>query len=261
MFREIRKNIESAKLSTDSYFLELPITMKFFKVPSIKSLYIRKDFIELYNIMSKRLSLPNTSDDYAENFVITGTPGIGKSSLLFYLLWKFFTGNSPEDAIWKDRKIFYQISSTHIYYLKSKDLIIKYDPMSITNVIDDLKKRQEYKPIFIEFIMEFPRGSINSFNTSSYKLKQYIDDINRLLTENNKYFKGIGIGGRSEDHPHSFGKFSDEILRVRSNIPSGILNPHAGEFGTTDRNLVETITSLPERIGHGIQIINFKSVL
>jgi adenosine deaminase len=163
----------------------------------------------------------------------------------------------------------FQYGGLKMYGTTSKDDIFNYpstginmyrQAMIITNVIDDLKKRQEYKPIFIEFIMEFPRGSINSFNTSSYKLKQYIDDINRLLTENNQYFKGIGIGGRSEDHPHSFGKFSDEILRVRSNIPSGILNPHAGEFGTTDRNLVETITSLPERIGHGIQIINFNNI-
>jgi hypothetical protein len=162
----------------------------------------------------------------------------------------------------------FQYAGLKLYGNIKKDDVFNHPPTGITmyrqaiiitDVLNQLKKRKEYKPIFFEFIMDFPRGSLIFFNQTPYKLKEYIDDINRLLTENNMYFKGIGLGGRSEDYPYSFGKFSDQILRVRTNKPQGIINPHAGEFGMTERNLIETIESSPERIGHGVQIINFNN--
>ena len=156
-------------------------------------------------------------------------------------------------------KTYGNIKKEDIFNHPSTGITMYRQAIIITDVLNKFKKQKDYKPIFFEFIMDFPRGSLNFFNDTPYKLEEYISDINRLLTENNMYFKGIGVGGRSEDYSYSFAKFSDQILRVRKNAPPGIINPHAGEFGTTDRNLVETIANLPERIGHGVQIINFNN--
>jgi adenosine deaminase len=127
----------------------------------------------------------------------------------------------------------------------------------INNVLNTFKENPKYKPVFIEFILEIPRGQAEVFE--SYTYKDYITDINTLLRyPENKYFKGVGLGGRDE-HSYNIGKFSHELLRVRHFMPFGIINPHAGEFGFNSKNLEETVDIHPERIGHGIQIINFNS--
>ncbi len=153
-------------------------------------------------------------------------------------------------------KFFGVSDSSNIFNHPKTGLTLYRQALIITDVLEEIKKNPKYKPIFIEFICDVPRGQVEFFD-EEYQFKHYIADINKLLSEDNKYFKGIGIGGRDESA--SMSEFSAELLKVRRNAPPGIINPHAGEFGRTDKNLLETIMFAPERIGHGIQIINFNN--
>ena len=124
----------------------------------------------------------------------------------------------------------------------------------IVKILDEFKKKEANKYIYIDFIMDIPRGQAIHF--MKYKLEDYINDIVRILddSELNKYFKGIGLGGRAEDV--TFDMFINEFNKIRLPKNNGIVNPHAGEFNNKE-NLEQTIDFKPERIGHGVQILMF----
>jgi adenosine deaminase len=198
-----------------------------------------------------------------KEYIIKDTEDMGKREINFKKVMKILFDYIFEDRL-KQNIMFTQFQYSGLkmhginfnsYNEPETGLTLLQQARMMTEVIDTIKQNPKYKPVFIEFILEIPRGQALEFK--NYTMKKYIEDINILLNQNNKYFKGVGLGGRSEDNPYNFRKFSEELLRVRRNKVPGIINPHAGEFGTTPMNLIETIESEPERIGHGIQIINF----
>ena len=128
----------------------------------------------------------------------------------------------------------------------------------ITEILDEFTQIEKNKNIHIDFIMDIPRGQYYLFR--NYTIDSYIIDIKNILNNPklNKYFKGIGLGGRAENV--TFNHVKQYFTEIKQNKPnSGIINPHAGEFDFSGINLFETINFLPERIGHGIQIMIYDS--
>jgi adenosine deaminase len=136
-------------------------------------------------------------------------------------------------------------SETKLNVQQQFDIIIKH--------IKSIKMDAKYKNIYVDFILDIPRG-----NAAMYPyFNSYIDDIIKLqnIGEYKYYIRGIGIGGRLESqtmrsyHTVFFGKgFNANLLVI----------PHAGEFGNTDTmcaNLKDTISYGTKRIGHGVRIL------
>lgn len=191
---------------------------------------------------------------------------VNKEENFKYLMRKVF------EYMFEDR-IKQNITYTQFQYSGLKMYGINYNPYNkpetgitmltqaniITDILDELKQIEKNKSIYIDFIMDIPRGQFSEFKT--YNIEKYIEDIKNILNNPklNRYFKGIGLGGRAEDV--TFNSLKKYFTKIRLNKPQfGIINPHAGEFDKSGTNIVETIDFIPERIGHGIQIMTYDSL-
>jgi hypothetical protein len=68
-------------------FLHFPVRLNFFP-ENMKSLYIRKAYEDLFQIICNNLNSKNEAKERFHRMAITGTPGTGKSMFLFYILWR-----------------------------------------------------------------------------------------------------------------------------------------------------------------------------
>jgi adenosine deaminase len=129
------------------------------------------------------------------------------------------------------------------------DIIIKH--------INTIKSNTRFKNIYVDFILDIPRGNANQYDYFIRDKDSYIDEIIKLQNIGNYkyYIRGIGIGGRSEwmtmtsYHKIFFKKGFDANL---------LIIPHAGEFENTTimcKNLKDTISYGTKRIGHGVRIL------
>lgn len=80
--------------------LKFPIRPEFFP-EGVQSLYIRESYKDLYEIICKNLKLSGHRRCHrrCHRMVITGTPGIGKSMFLFYILWRLSKINTTKTVI------------------------------------------------------------------------------------------------------------------------------------------------------------------
>lgn len=72
------EQLQSSKIDGDFLIFNEPTRFKMFN-GEIKEVFIRESYARLYDNLAKTV---------AEDFFITGTPGIGKSFFAFYLMYK-----------------------------------------------------------------------------------------------------------------------------------------------------------------------------
>ena len=76
--------LQQAKMSCDR-FLEFPFEVKEFRESDrmLQSVYVRSSYIDIFSLIC------NSIISGTMRIVVTGTPGIGKSTFLYYFIWKF----------------------------------------------------------------------------------------------------------------------------------------------------------------------------
>jgi adenosine deaminase len=125
----------------------------------------------------------------------------------------------------------------------------------ISNVINTLKVIDKYKDIYVDFIVDIPRGTGKDYEM----YKEYILDIVRLGRDKRygHLLRGVGIGGKDEGKtPFEDYKFAFDIITKFGELE---FVPHCGEFGSNKvilDNLLATFRYKPKRIGHGIRIVD-----
>jgi len=148
----------------------------------------------------------------------------------------------------------YHYSALKIMQLTTLNVQQQFD--IIINCINNIKKNSIYQYIYIDFILDIPRG--NAYIIYPYfKNGDYFNEIITLINnenkEYNKYIRGVGIGGRDENNTIEHYKIEfDKILK--QNIP---IIPHAGEFGPTHVtcNSIKIALQYSNRLGHGVRIL------
>lgn len=109
---------------TDGKFITFPALDDL--VPrKMKRLYIRKPYADLFEIMSNHL-LHVDETDTIHNFVITGTPGIGKTVFLFYVLWRLSKMETTEAVILRR-----QVDRGRIYVFTKNECFMTKDDSHI----------------------------------------------------------------------------------------------------------------------------------
>jgi hypothetical protein len=104
----------------------LPLTVRFGILPQrMVSLYIRESYCELYKRMISYF------DEGWNGFALTGTPGIGKSVFLFYLLWRLARREKPPEAILIHRAQ----DMGFIYLITSNGCFATRDPVSVAHFL------------------------------------------------------------------------------------------------------------------------------
>jgi hypothetical protein len=78
-------------------FLYFPVKPEFFQ-SKFKALYIRRAYGDLFNIICENSRSADPMKQFS-GMAITGTPGIGKSMFLFYILWRLANLKITEMAI------------------------------------------------------------------------------------------------------------------------------------------------------------------
>jgi hypothetical protein len=74
------------QMSADKDLLHLPLMKKLME-ESNKTLYIRKAYEDLFNIILNNLN-PEKPNSRVHRMAIMGIPGVGKSTFLFYVMWR-----------------------------------------------------------------------------------------------------------------------------------------------------------------------------
>ena len=123
------ETLSNGKLRNE--FIEFTNGLKLFTNRiTVKSIYVR----ESYKTVTKLISDAMIKED-VRNFVVTGTPGIGKTFYLHYFLWVLITRQtSINDQV--DRKIYLQRSNYGIYALQG-DEVVSIDTRVAESVLDD----------------------------------------------------------------------------------------------------------------------------
>ena len=94
------------------------------------------------------------------------------------------------------QKILYtQLQYSALKIHKETELDVKQQFDIIIKHIKDIKKDAKYKNIYVDFILDIPRGNAIKYDY----FNSYIDDIINLQRDGEYiyYIRGIGIGGRS----------------------------------------------------------------
>jgi hypothetical protein len=83
-------------MSSDS-FLEFPFDVKEFRDSDrvLQSVYVRSSYIDIFSLICESIN------SGTKRIVVTGTPGIGKSTFMFYFVWKFL--NDAEGSLDQNR--------------------------------------------------------------------------------------------------------------------------------------------------------------
>jgi len=83
-------------MSNDS-FLELPFDVNEFRETDrvLQYIYVRRSYFDIFNLICESIT------SGIKRIVVTGTPGIGKSTFMFYFVWKFL--NDAEGSLDKNR--------------------------------------------------------------------------------------------------------------------------------------------------------------
>jgi hypothetical protein len=79
-------------------FLHFPVKPSFFP-EKLNSLYIRKAYEDLFQIIYDNLNSDNETKERIHRMAITGTPGTGKSVFLFYILWRLANMETTKTVI------------------------------------------------------------------------------------------------------------------------------------------------------------------
>jgi len=195
------------------------------------------------------------------------------------ILCKNFKNNMQTllEYIYEDRfqqHIFYtQFQYSALKIWSHTELKIKDQFDIIIPIIHRLRKIKKYQYIYIDFILDIPRG--NTYWKGQYTYFEnngYVNDIIKLIkSEKNKfiniindailplcdykyYIRGLGIGGHDEANTISkkYKASFDEINK--NNIP---IVPHAGEFGKKDVvcDNIKDALRYSNRLGHGVRIL------
>lgn len=148
-----------------------------------------------------------------------------------------------------------QYSALKIHSIINLDVKQQFD--IIIKHIDIIKSNPIFKDIYVDFILDIPRGNAKHYAYFNRAKDSYIDDIIKLqYIGNYKYYiRGIGIGGRTE----SMNMSSYHEIFFKKGVEANLsIIPHAGEFGEITimcHNLKDTISYGTKRIAHGVRIL------
>ena len=85
------------EISNKDGFLHFPIRPCFFPT-QMKAIYIRKAYEDLFTLICNNLH-PENPKKRRHRITITGTPGIGKSVFLFYILWRLANEEAAKTVV------------------------------------------------------------------------------------------------------------------------------------------------------------------
>ena len=97
----------------------------------IRSIYVRESYETVTALISDAMTKENVT-----SFVVTGTPGIGKSIYLHYFLWVLFTRQTNINNN-VERKIYLQRSNHGIYAFRSNRVVSIARDVAEDTVMDD----------------------------------------------------------------------------------------------------------------------------
>ena len=194
-------------MSSDS-FLEFPFGVKEFRESDrvLQSVYVRSSYIDIFSLICESIS------SGTKRIVVTGTPGIGKSTFLYYFVWKFL--NDAKGSLDQNRfNLYIQCAPDEVLQFEAGRVLelsgmearrtLKRDEKAL--VLVDMRETAE--PMLcpgIRIVLsspnparfkEFSKGvcrkfcmnpwlydEIHSVWLKSYKRKLTIEDVNRAYT-------------------------------------------------------------------------------
>jgi hypothetical protein len=118
-------------IKNEKGFLHFPVRLNFFP-ENMKSLYIRKAYEDLFQIICNNLNSENETKERFHRMAITGTPGTGKSMFLFYILWRLANRETTKMVILRR-----QMNHECIYVFRNDGCWITCNPDYIGEVLRD----------------------------------------------------------------------------------------------------------------------------
>jgi hypothetical protein len=118
-------------IKNEKGFLRFPIRPRFFPKRMKLLLYIRKAYVDMFDIICKNLEIRDPEKRLA-GMVITGTPGIGKSVFLFYIMWKLANMKVNGKVI-----LHRQADKGRIYIFQNNECRMTHNPGNIEGFLDD----------------------------------------------------------------------------------------------------------------------------
>ena len=100
-------------MSSDS-FLEFPFDINEFRESDqvLQYIYVRNSYFDIFNLICESIT------SGTKRFVVTGTPGIGKSTFMYYFIWRFL--NDAEGSLDQNRfNLYIQCAPDEVLQFKS----------------------------------------------------------------------------------------------------------------------------------------------
>ena len=137
------KNLTNSILSDDGKILAIPSTRE--GIPPYE-IYVRECWGKIYELIYDGYTQRRKDD-----FVVTGSPGIGKSMFSYYFMWRCMQDDNFTGFYWEPERKF----------------VIHYSPLSGSSVISLPAHRGRYK---IPHFVDFPEKNTPSVLGSTYRV-------------------------------------------------------------------------------------------
>jgi adenosine deaminase len=153
----------------------------------------------------------------------------------------------------------FQYSALKIQSLRGVKINIKEQFDILIEHITKIKKDHKFNNIYIDFILDIPRG--NADNYVYFSSGDYVKDIIKLSKDDKYkyYIRGLGIGGRDETNTidNMYKSHFDKIKKEKLAII-----PHAGEFCSNKQTCdsINSALNYSSRIGHGVRILGCNDI-
>jgi hypothetical protein len=118
-----------SKLSDEDGFLHFSVIPEFFP-EGMKALYVRKAYKDLFKIIWNYV-YPETRTERLHRIAIAGTPGIGKSVFLFYVLWRLAKAGIDNVVLDREKDL------KRSYVFRSDKCWVTSDFSEIRRILDD----------------------------------------------------------------------------------------------------------------------------
>jgi hypothetical protein len=183
-------------MSSDS-FLEFPFDVKEFRESDrvLQSVYVRSSYIDIFSLICESIN------SGTKRIVVTGTPGIGKSTFIFYFVWRFL--NDVKGSLEQNRfNLYIQCAPDEVLQFKSGRVLelsgmearrtLKLDKMALV-LVDMVETAEPMRCSGIRIVLSSPNPARFKEFSKGVCLVLYMNpwQYNEILTVWEKLYKSI----------------------------------------------------------------------